>query len=69
MAKVKFTSGRVSGFTCEVGKSQSFLWDSESPGLGLRATANGSKSYMFQAKLNGQAIRTTIGAPGTWTIL
>lgn len=69
MAKVKFTAGRVSGFTCEDGKSQSFLWDSESPGLGLRATANGAKSYMFQAKLNGQAIRTTIGAPGTWSIL
>lgn len=69
MAKVKFTAGRVSGFKCEEGKSQSFLWDSESPGLGLRATANGAKSYMFQAKLNGQAIRITIGAPGTWTIL
>jgi len=69
MAKVKFTAGRVSGFKCEEGKSQSFLWDSESPGLGLRATANGAKSYMFQAKLNGQAIRITIGALGTWTIL
>ena len=69
MAKVKFTAGRVAGFNCEDGKSQSFLWDSEAPGLGLRATANGAKSYMFQAKLNGQAIRVTIGAPGTWSIL
>ena len=69
MAKVKFTAGRVSAFTCEEGKSQSFLWDSDAPGLGLRATANGAKSYMFQAKLNGAAIRITIGAPGTWTIL
>ena len=69
MAKVKFTAGRVAGFKCEDGKSQSFLWDSEAPGLGLRATANGAKSYMFQAKLNGQAIRVTIGAPGTWSIL
>ena len=68
MAKVKFTAGRVDGFRCEVGKSQSFLWDAAAPGLGLRATANGAKSYMFQAKLNGQAIRITIGAPGTWTI-
>lgn len=69
MAKVKFTAGLVAGFKCEDGKSQSFLWDSEAPGLGLRATANGAKSYMFQAKLNGQAIRVTIGAPGTWSIL
>lgn len=69
MAKVKFTAGRVDGFQCEDGKSQSFLWDSIAPGLGLRATAKGAKSYMFQAKLNGVAIRITIGAPGTWSIL
>lgn len=68
MAKVKFTAGRVDGFRCEDGKSQSFLWDAAAPGLGLRATANGAKSYMFQAKLNGQAIRVTIGDPKTWAI-
>ena len=68
MAKVKFTAGRVNGFKCEDGKNQSFLWDSEAPGLGLRATANGAKSYMFQSKLNGQAIRVTIGDIKTWEI-
>jgi len=68
MAKVKFTAGRVADHKCEDGKSQSFLWDTEAPGLGLRATATGAKSYIFQAKLNGQAIRITIGAPGTWEI-
>ena len=68
MAKVKFTAGPVHGYKCEDGKSQSFLWDSTAPGLGLRATVNGAKSFMFQAKLNGQAIRITIGAPASWTI-
>jgi integrase len=68
MAKIKFTAGRVVGFRCEDGKSQSFLWDAAAPCLGLRATAKGAKSYMFQAKLNGDTIRITIGAPGTWTI-
>lgn len=68
MAKVKFTAGRVDGFKCEDGKGQSFLWDSEAPGLGLRVTANGAKSYIFQAKLNGQAIRITIGSPKVWAI-
>jgi len=68
MAKVKFTAGRVGGYQCEPGKNQSFLWDTEAPGLGLRATANDSKSYIFQAKLNGQAIRITIGDPATWPI-
>lgn len=68
MAKVNFTAGRVDGFKCETGKSQSFLWDTAAPGLGLRTTANGSKSYIFQAKLKGQAIRVTIGSPATWDI-
>lgn len=68
MAKVKLTTGRVDSFQCEAGKSQSFLWDTEAPGLGVRATPSGAKSYIFQAKLNGQTIRITIGEPATWTI-
>ncbi len=66
--EVNFTAGRVDGFKCEPGKSQSFLWDTAAPGLALRATANGAKSYVFQAKLEGHAMRVTIGAPSTWTI-
>jgi len=68
MAKVKFTAGRVDSFQCEFGKNQSFLWDTTAPGLGLRVTANGARSYIFQAKLNGQTMRITIGAPATWSI-
>lgn len=68
MAKVKFTAGRVEGFQFGPGKSQSFMWDSDSPGLGLRVTATGAKSYIFQSKLNSQAIRITIGSPATWAI-
>jgi integrase len=68
MAKIKFTAGRVEAFNCESDKHSSFLWDSVAPGLGLRATPSGSKSYIFQAKLRGQVIRTTIGTPAAWTI-
>jgi hypothetical protein len=68
MAKVRFTAGRVDDFKCEGGKSQSFLWDTGAPGLGLRVTANGAKSYIFQAKLNQQTIRVTIGDPRSWDI-
>ncbi|WNB76013.1 tyrosine-type recombinase/integrase [Methylomonas koyamae] len=67
MAKVKFTSNRLTEFTCPVDKHQIFLWDSESPGLGLRAT-QGAKSYIYQGKLNNQAIRMTIGDIKTWSI-
>jgi len=66
--KIKFAAGRVEEFTCESGKSQSFLWDTASPGLGLRVTAKGAKSYIFQGKLDGATIRLTIGDPRTWDI-
>lgn len=68
MAKVKFTAGRIESYQCEVGTSQSFLWDATAPGLGLRATASGAKSFIFQAKIAGKAIRITIGSPATWEI-
>jgi integrase len=67
MAKIRFTAGRVTSFQCPPDKQQAFLWDSEAPGLGLRATA-GAKAYIFQAKLLGKVIRTTIGGPGTWAL-
>jgi integrase len=68
MAKTKFTAGRVDDFTCEGGKIPSFLWDSATPGLGLRAAPGGGKAFIFQAKVKGQVVRITIGAPKTWTI-
>ncbi|AWL05225.1 tyrosine-type recombinase/integrase [Massilia oculi] len=68
MARTKFTIGRIREFQCESGKSQSFLWDTEAPGLGLRVTATGAKSYIFQAKLNNEALRMTIGSVDTWRI-
>ena len=68
MAKVRFTAGRVAGFTCTSGKIPSFLWDATQPGLGLRASPGGGKTYIFQGKLRGQVIRLRIGDPATWTI-
>ena len=68
MAKVNFTVGRVNGHSCPAGKSQAFLWDSSASGLGLRATAAGTLSYIFQGKLNGATVRVTIGSPKDWDI-
>ncbi|WP_175796658.1 tyrosine-type recombinase/integrase [Burkholderia anthina] len=68
MAKVNFTAGRVNGHSCPSGKPQSFIWDSGASGLGLRATAAGSLSYIFQGKLNGATVRVTIGSPKDWGI-
>nr|WP_314622963.1 integrase family protein [uncultured Noviherbaspirillum sp.] len=58
----------MSAFECESGKIPSFLWDSVVPGLGLRASPGGRKSYIFQGKLKGQVIRMTIGDPAVWDI-
>ena len=68
MPRVNFTGGRIRDHQCKPKAAQTFLWDSTAPGLGLRATANGAKAYIFQCKLNGKALRVTIGAPSTWTI-
>ncbi|MPV64303.1 tyrosine-type recombinase/integrase [Burkholderia sp. BE17] len=68
MSKVNFTVARVDAHQCQPGKSQAFMWDSRAPGLGLRATANGAKSYIFQAKVHGNTIRVTIGDPRSLTI-
>lgn len=68
MARVKLTAGRVRDYVCTDGAAQSFLWDTETPGLAVRATANGAKSYIFQGKLSGATIRITIGDIKSWDI-
>lgn len=67
MAKVKLTAGRVSDFVCSDGV-QAFLWDTEAPGLAVRATQNGAKAYIHQGKLHGRAVRITIGNVKSWVI-
>lgn len=68
MAKVNFTAARVDAHRCDEGKSQSFLWDSKTPGLGLRAAAGGTKAYIFQGRIYGSTVRIRIGDPKSWTI-
>ena len=61
--------GLIDDLACEPGKSQSFLRDSVAPGLRVRVTAAGAKSFVFEAKLNRQTIRRTIGDVRAWDIL
>ena len=63
-----FTAGRVAGFKCESGKKQSIFWDGKTPGLGLRVTAAGSKSYIFETTIKGKTLRITIGDVSTYAI-
>lgn len=68
MKRANFTAERVAAFKCEEGKQQSIFWDGKAPGLGLRVTAAGAKSYIFETRLNGKTVRLTIGDVRTWPI-
>lgn len=63
-----FTSERVASFKCKPGAKQSIFWDGKTPGLGLRVTASGAKSYIFQTELHDKTIRITIGDQRAWSI-
>ncbi len=63
-----FTADRVAKLQCEPGKQQSIYWCGKTPGLGLRVTAKGAKSYIFETRLHGKTLRQTIGDVRTWTI-
>lgn len=68
MKRKNFTAKVVSDFQCEPGKSQSLYWDARSPGLGLRVTNKGKKSYIFETRLHGKTLRITIGDVLTWPL-
>ena len=68
MAGEHFTADRIAAFKCPRGKPQRIFWDGKTPGLGLRVTPSGAKSYVFETRLHGHTVRTTIGDIKTWAI-
>lgn len=68
MGKIKLTAPKVEAFKCPADKSQAFLWDSDTPGLGLRATPSGAKAFVFQSRFQGGSVRITIGDPKHWPL-
>src|SRR5665647_604531 len=70
----ELTAGLIERLTCPAGKSQAFLRDAKAPGLRVRATPGsgknpeGFKAFVFEAKLNRQTIRRTIGDVRAWSI-
>lgn len=68
MGKIAFTATRVAAFNCPPNKSQAFLWDATTPGLGLRHTPKGQAAYVFQGVFAGKDLRLTIGSPRAWSI-
>ena len=69
MARTKLTAGRIRDFECPVGTAQAFMWDTEAPGLAVRATPGSeARGFIFQSRLNGKALRITIGDVRAWGI-
>ncbi len=67
MQRERLTPDRIRRFSCPADAKQSFLWDTEAPRLAVRATT-GAKSFIFEAKLNRQTIRVTIGDVRAWNL-
>lgn len=65
--RVNLTAGRLDGFKAGADGKQVFLWDSTVPGLGVRATVK-TKAFIYQGRIDGKALRVTIGDVKTWGI-
>lgn len=65
----ELTAGLIERLTCRTDmKAQAFLRDTKAPGLRVRVTNTGAKSFVFEAKLNRKTIRRTIGDVRNWTV-
>jgi integrase len=66
---IELTAGAIERLTCRTDtKAQAFLRDTKAPGLRVRVTNTGAKSFVYEAKLNRQTIRRTIGDVRSWSI-
>ncbi len=65
---IDLTAGAIERLICPADKAQAFLRDAKAPGLRVRVTPAGAKSFVFEAKLNRQTIRRTIGDVRAWSI-
>ncbi len=65
--KIKITGARARAFTPADGR-EAVLWGSAAPGLGLRARANGRKTWIVHRRCNGSVVRRTLGALDALTV-
>jgi len=60
--KICLTIPVINRLTCPPDRDQVFLWDTDTEGLGVRATPTGRKTYVLQSRLNGASLRINIGS-------
>lgn len=58
----------INGLKCPEGKGQVFKTDLKVPWLKVRLTRGGAKSFVFEARLNGETKRRTIGHVDAWSV-
>jgi integrase len=69
MPQEQLTAKRVESLEFVPGRGNQTLYqDKATPGLGLRVTAAGARSYIFETTLHGKTVRETIGDIKTWTL-
>ncbi|MBL8494973.1 MAG: integrase family protein [Rhodocyclaceae bacterium] len=62
-SRVRLTAGRIDGFKPTKGKREAFLWDTEAPGLAVRALDSGVRTFIYQALIAGtrKSVRIVLG--------
>ena len=65
--RTKITMTGARAFAAAEGR-EAVLWDSAAPGLGLRARANGRKTWIVHRCCNGSVVRRTLGALDALTV-
>ena len=50
--RVKFVAGLIAGFNCPAGLSANFMWDSQTKGLGLKASAGDERESQIRSWAN-----------------
>ena len=64
-----FTDARVRQLKCHPGRDYTLHWDTKQTGLGVRVTAAGVRSYIFESRVNRRSFRVTIGRVGDpWSV-
>jgi DNA mismatch endonuclease (patch repair protein) len=62
--KVRFTEGRVQSLACPPGRKYDIHLDTQTPGLGVRVTESGARSYVFEKR----SMRITVGDVDSWPL-
>ena len=65
--RTKITMACARAFAAADGR-EAVLWDSAAPGLGLRARANGRKTWIVHRRRNGSVVKRTLGALDALTV-